>query len=180
MINTLEISKRLNRRHRDVMVAIEKTKHINEVKHNSYTASNGKVHKMYDIPINSAIGFIDGLRNNTVGRIELLQELYALAGSTVIVQGEERRELEFVRELQDALKEFNIYSKLQYKVKQYRIDLFVPSMNIAIEFDEYHHNAVKDSIREKIIVDTLKCKFVRIPDSISLGSAIGKVMKSLL
>jgi len=52
----------------------------------------------------------------------------------------------------------------QYKVDPYRIDLYFPKYNLAIECDEYFHIFKKkeDEIREKYIKEKLNCTFLRI------------------
>lgn len=51
----------------------------------------------------------------------------------------------------------------QYQVLSYRIDWYIPELNLAIEFDEKHHNNIKvlDEVRQKQIEKALKCKFLR-------------------
>lgn len=53
---------------------------------------------------------------------------------------------------------------LQYSVNNYRIDLYFPKYNLAIECDEEHHKKylLSDKIREDNIKDVIKdCKFIR-------------------
>ena len=50
---------------------------------------------------------------------------------------------------------------LQYKVNEYKIDLYFEEKKIAIECDEEHHNIVDDKNREEIIKKELNCKFIR-------------------
>jgi len=54
----------------------------------------------------------------------------------------------------------------QFKVGKYRIDFFIPSFNLAIEFDEKHHQKAQDRIndgeRQNFIEQKLKCNFLRV------------------
>ena len=53
---------------------------------------------------------------------------------------------------------------LQYAVNNYRIDLYFPKYNLAIECDEDHHKKylLSDKIREDNIKETINdCKFIR-------------------
>ncbi len=56
----------------------------------------------------------------------------------------------------------------EYKVLGYFLDYYEPNLNIAIEFDEKHHNEkkvkVKDSIKQHEISSHLSCMFFRIKD----------------
>jgi len=77
------------------------------------------------------------------------------------------------------LEVLSVESIKQYPIVDYKIDLYLPEYNIAIEFDEYHHNKSKDKIREDKIRQAIDCKFVRISDDVELGTAIGLVIKNL-
>jgi very-short-patch-repair endonuclease len=50
---------------------------------------------------------------------------------------------------------------LQYKILNYRIDLYFPKYKLAIECDEYHYNIENDKIRETEIINKLNCVFIR-------------------
>jgi very-short-patch-repair endonuclease len=54
---------------------------------------------------------------------------------------------------------------LQYKVDEYRIDLYFEQHKLAIECDENHHNSIenklKDIQRERYIYQKIKCRFIR-------------------
>ena len=51
----------------------------------------------------------------------------------------------------------------QYRVEKYIIDWYIPELNIAIEFDEKHHNKniKQDNKRSLYIEKKIKCKFIR-------------------
>lgn len=76
-----------------------------------------------------------------------------------------RFEVSFGNMLIEALKELEIEAIPQYKVGKYRVDFYIPSKNIAVEYDEQQHftetNQVQDSQRQKYIENKLGCKFIR-------------------
>jgi very-short-patch-repair endonuclease len=54
--------------------------------------------------------------------------------------------------------------RLQYKVKDYKVDLYFPDYNLCIECDENGHseyNADADRKRTRIITKRLQCKWIR-------------------
>ena len=74
----------------------------------------------------------------------------------------------------------------QYDVDGYRIDLYFPDYNLAIEVDEFNHidrNKVDDMIREKHITQKLGCKFIRFnPDekNFNIGDIISNILENTL
>ncbi|MGK5090756.1 hypothetical protein WDW89_01920 [Deltaproteobacteria bacterium TL4] len=54
--------------------------------------------------------------------------------------------------------------EFEYCFRTYRIDLYIPSIKLAIEVDEHFHECQQeeDTIREKQIIEGLGCEFVRI------------------
>lgn len=75
----------------------------------------------------------------------------------------------------------NIKYILQCPVDNYRIDLYIPKFNLAIEIDEEEHKYKKDydDIRQRYIENKIHCKFVRINEGESCGSVIAKIAKEL-
>lgn len=59
--------------------------------------------------------------------------------------------------------------------------MFIPEYNIAIEIDENEHKykSEYDNMREQEIYDNIKCKFVRIDEDVSVGSAIAMIIKEI-
>ena len=57
----------------------------------------------------------------------------------------------------------------QFKVMDYRIDFYIPLIDLAIEFDEDYHNRasqkVKDCKRQSIIENKLGCTFIRVSEN---------------
>ena len=69
---------------------------------------------------------------------------------------------------------------LEYKVLNYRVDVYFESLNLCVEFDEPHHklksNTEKDKNREKQITDFLKCNFLRF----EIGQEIESIREILM
>lgn len=77
----------------------------------------------------------------------------------------------------------NIYEvKREFIVDNYRIDLYIEDLNLAIECDEYNHkdrNTEDEINRQKYIEDTLSCQFIRFnPDDKNFK--ISKLMNDIL
>ena len=94
----------------------------------------------------------------------------------------ERKEVEFFKSLKEALTPIGIQVEEQYPVLNYRIDGYIESLNLAIEFDEAHHVFKKreDEHRQKEIVNELDCKFIRLPEHNSIAKNIGLVFKEIM
>ena len=95
-----------------------------------------------------------------------------------------RKEIEFLDELEDALRPFNIKGIRQYSVidNKYRIDYYIPSINVAIEYDENNHRNYsyeKHEGRQEEIENQLKCRFIRISDDNTNSYNIGFVIKNI-
>lgn len=92
-----------------------------------------------------------------------------------------RFEYKYLNEIKDFLNLMNIESVEQYKVGNYRIDLYIPKYDIAIEIDEEEHKYKKDKdlIRQKYIENQIHCKFVRVNEGESCGSVIARITKEL-
>lgn len=93
-----------------------------------------------------------------------------------------RKEVVFLDKLEESLKPFNIKGIRQYGILSYRIDYFIPSLNIAIEYDENNHNSYTYEAhegREKEIKEILNCKFIRVTDYNTDEYNIGYIIKSI-
>lgn len=91
----------------------------------------------------------------------------------------ERKEIKFLDKLQEALKPFDLEGIKQYKVLNYRIDFYIPKLNIAIEYDENEHKDYsykQQQGRQKEIENSLGCDFIRINDEQSDEYNIGFVL----
>lgn len=92
-----------------------------------------------------------------------------------------RFEYKYLNEIIDFLDVMNISYVSQFPVDDYKIDLYIPQYNIAIEIDEEEHKYKKDydSKRQSYIENQKHCKFIRINESESCGSVIAKLTKEL-
>lgn len=100
-----------------------------------------------------------------------------------IVIATSRKEIEFIEQLEESLKAFDVIDGIkQYPIFNYRIDFYIPSLNIAIEYDENGHNNYtyeQQEGRQKEIEDKLKCRFIRVTDYESDLYNIGYVIKKI-
>lgn len=92
-----------------------------------------------------------------------------------------RFEYKYLNEIKDFLNLMNVESVEQYQVDNYRIDLYIPKYNIAVEIDEEEHKYKKDydTIRQIYIEKQIHCKFIRINEGESCGSVIARIAKEL-
>ena len=93
-----------------------------------------------------------------------------------------RKEIEFLDQLEESLKPFNIKGIRQYHILSYRIDYYIPSLNIAIEYDENDHKNYtyeQHEGRQKEIEKELNCKFIRVSNKNTNSYNIGLVIKDI-
>lgn len=94
----------------------------------------------------------------------------------------ERKEINFLNQLEESLKPFNIKGERQYSILSYRIDYYIPSLNIAIEYDENNHEHYtyeQHESRQEEIERELNCKFIRVSDENTNEYNIGYVIKNI-
>ena len=96
-----------------------------------------------------------------------------------------RFELSFGEQLEETLKPLGIKIKTQKSMfgGKYRIDFYLPEYNLAIEYDEEHHNEeekkIKDKIREEEIKNELHCEFIRLDYKETDAYNVGLVLKKI-
>lgn len=94
-----------------------------------------------------------------------------------------RKEIDFIDMLEQTLQPFNIKGVAQYRINNYRIDYYIPSFKVAIEYDENGHTSYtyeQQELRQEVIENELGCKFIRVFDDNSHSYNIGFVLKELL
>ena len=97
-----------------------------------------------------------------------------------------RKEIEIVGFIQEMLTQVMIPFEFQKSVANYRIDLYLPSLKLAIEIDENNHadrDPSYEQAREERIREELGCKFLRInPDAsdFKLSSCVGRIMREII
>lgn len=94
-----------------------------------------------------------------------------------------RKELSFIDELEEFLSTLDIVGVKQYNVdNKYRIDYYIPALQIAIEYDENNHNYYnRENEKERLfyIRNKLRCRFIRVTDSVSNARNLGYVVNQL-
>ncbi|MCI7205329.1 MAG: antA/AntB antirepressor family protein [Clostridium sp.] len=93
-----------------------------------------------------------------------------------------RKEDQFIDKLEEALKPFGIKGERQYHILGYRIDYYIASINLAIEYDENEHTYYSYEAqegRQKTIQNKLNCKFIRVSDEKSDAYNIGYIIKNI-
>ena len=98
-----------------------------------------------------------------------------------------RKEIYFLEKLEEALKPFELKVITQFPVKNrhggyYRIDFYIPSKNIAIEYDENSHKGYSYEShegRQKYIEQEIGCRFIRVTDENSDEYNVGLVIKEM-
>lgn len=71
---------------------------------------------------------------------------------------------------------------MEYSVKPYRIDAYIPQYNIAIEIDENEHSSYdreKEIERSRFITQQLRCSWIRIDDQLSQQETVSSLLKQL-
>ena len=101
----------------------------------------------------------------------------------------ERKENSFADILVNALKAFNVHDAILQHVYTdnnghvYRIDLYIPSLNVAIEYNEKNHigyTVEAFEVREDNIRKSLGCEVVNVLDAHENGYNVGFVIKMML
>lgn len=92
-----------------------------------------------------------------------------------------RFEYKYLNEIKDFLNLMNIDSVEQYQLDNYRIDLYIPKYNTAIEIDEEEHKYQQDydHKRQNYIENKIHCKFIRINEGESCGCVLARITKEL-
>ena len=140
----------------------------------------------YYITLNNSILIVERDKSSFYND-NVLKWLYSLKqdNTKIIVRNNKRPEIKFLDKLEEALKPFNIKGIRQYCLfkGKYRIDYYIESKNIAIEYDEGQHknksNVINDKIRQEEIEKELKCKFIRVSIENSDEYNIGFIIKEI-
>ena len=94
-----------------------------------------------------------------------------------------RKEIEFLDMLEEVLKPFGYKTIRQYSVLDYKIDLYIEDLNIAVEYDEdnhKHYSYEQHEWRQVLIEKELGCKFIRLSDKEDDLYNVGLVMKGIM
>lgn len=92
-----------------------------------------------------------------------------------------RFEYKYLNEIKDFLDKMGISYIEQFHVNGFRVDLYIPVYNIAIEIDEKEHKYKKayDLKRQNYIESQIHCKFIRVNEEDSCGSIMAIIVKVL-
>ena len=116
---------------------------------------------------------------------KLLKEYFDSKSNVTFIHN---KEIRFREKLKEALSAFHINdiefqkSIQNNKGTNYRIDCYIPSLNIAIEYDENGHanyTYEEHEGRQKEIEEMLKCRFIRVSDKNTHEYNIGLVIKKM-
>ena len=120
----------------------------------------------------------------TKDRIPLIDIYNKISNSKELYIYKEKKEYKFIGALMDSLKGIGIEKSIPeyYCCSKYRIDLYLPELNIAIEYDENNHRGYSYEQQERRqieIEENLKCKFIRVNSEDGLFYNIGYCIKEI-
>ena len=181
-ITSLEISESTNKRHSHVLKDVRNLQNNIELKYEKwyYIDVWNRRQVYYRMDLMSALKLVESYNITTTNRGLLIKNINEKLNQIVAIQGQERRELEFKREVINALSVFGINAIPEFYIKPYRIDLYIPSKKLAVEFDEPTHREAKDLPRQLEISRKIQCRFLRIKAEEPIGKSIGMVIKSCI
>ena len=190
-MNSLEIANITKKEHRNLIRDIRSIiKILNETNANiddyfiksTYTTIQNKIQPCYECTKLGCYLIRDSIKGNAKILFTVaLQELYKDEAITLIPI--DRKEIEFIDALEEALEPFDIKGIRQYNILNYRIDYYIESLNIAIEYDEYTHKDYSYEAhegRQAQIEEVLGCRFIRVSDDKTNNYNIGYVLKIIL
>jgi Rha family phage regulatory protein len=186
-ITSLEIAEVTEKRHDHVMRDIRnQINNLGELAEglfteSTYTDKQGQQRPCYVLSHEGVYTLANAMRGKSKGA--LLNHLKSVGyDSELHIIELERKEIEFFAELGEALEPMNLTLNTQHRVLSYRLDGYIPSLNLAIEYDEEHHkhNTEKDKHRQTIIEKELGCDFVRLSELDSNAKNIGKIMAKVV
>ena len=150
---------------------------------NEYKDNSGKMNKYYECTKLGCDMLATKLKNKDSFLLaEKLRSVFSYKDKSMIFLNLEREEIEFIDKLEGALKPFSIKGERQYSVLGYRIDYYISSLKIAIEYDENNHSNYlynNQEGRQKKIEKKLGCRFIRVSNDKSHSYNIGLVIKNI-
>lgn len=198
-ITTIEIAEMMNMKHYKVLEKLDGTKDgktkglinvLNDGKYqlqkyfllSYYKDKSGKKNKCYICTLNGVKMLLDNFRNYK-NKFYLLKwyENNTNMNDEIILY--ERKEIEFIYALEQALSPLSIIGIRQYQILQYYIYYYIPSIKLAIEYDENDHKDYtyeKQELRQEKIEKELGCKFIRLSDTNDNYYNIGLVVKEII
>lgn len=151
-----------------------------------YTPTGGGKQQLKYINAGNVIRLVEKSKTVTEStKVDFLKFLNLDKDKAIIISS--RKEIEFLDTLEAQLKVFDITNfKHQYSNMQcgdYRIDLYIPELNVAIEYDENshkHYTYEQQEIRQQLIEEELGCRFIRVSDDKSHVENSAIVLRELM
>lgn len=148
----------------------------------SYLDGNNQSRKCYEVTVPGLKLLIDSLRKTPKLEpiIELYSELSPSTHKTVLI---DRKETEFVDMLESVLAPLGLTVERQKQVLKYRLDVYIPEINVAIEYDEVAHanySYDEEEGRQRDIERKLGCKFIRLDERVSHSRNVGIVISRIV
>ena len=141
------------------------------------------VQKKKFISEDNVVTLINGSKLITTKEKErLLASLYTSTGNKLTVVNS-RDEVEFYHALRTVLKQIGLTVESQYKVDKYYVDIYIPELNLAIEFDEDLHKGYDNNAeceREYVIFDVMGVDMLRLNGNDDALMNIGKVVGCIM
>lgn len=185
-VSSRQIAEAFGRRHADVLRMIRNIPFkYNLFIKSSYKDNSGKENNQYFISLDGCKALIDATRLCTKGRVEFIDFVNEQFGEEIdTVFLTQRHEERFVEKLKESLKAMGYTMEQQYNIGGFRIDAYIPRLNIAVEYDEEQHFVgrakAEDKKRQKYIESKLGCTFVRCHFKDSDAFNIGKVFAEII
>lgn len=145
-------------------------------------STDGKKYSTRMFSYKGILGIINYSSVSATRKSEFLNWVNKVNGKQLFTVIDARKEIYFLDKLEPFLKVFNITGARQYKVLDYRIDFYIPSLNIAIEYDETAHQYYsyeQQGLRQELIENALHCRFIRLSDKDADEVNLARVIKEI-
>ncbi|MGL5051261.1 MAG: Rha family transcriptional regulator [Fusobacteriaceae bacterium] len=178
VVSSRIVAKELGKEHKHIISKIKEVLGIASVFVGSYKDSYGREQTEYLLTE-------EGLKKLISRYSNITPEQYKSLGinDVDVVYNHTRFEISFGNMLEEYLNEFDIEIDKQFNVDGYRVDFYIPSKNICVEYDEKQHftsmNVDKDLERQRYIEDKIGCKFIRCDYRDSDVKNLAKVIKEI-
>jgi len=164
----------------DLKLKVNKNILVEQFKlYNKQSFANSK--NIYALTLTGYIRYLNLIQDAQIGK-EILN-IYFEYNKDVYAVLENRKEILFRNSIKNCLKEICTIN-FQHYVDGYKIDIYIPEFNLAIEYDEIGSNHTykqdDDIIRQKYIENKLGCTFIRISETLTLEEGINIILKYIM
>jgi Rha family phage regulatory protein len=175
MTDSLKLAEMLEKRHDRVLRDIKfldcnEDFRKNNFKKSNYVNSQNKIQPKYNITESGFKFLVASYRGPKARKIRK---------SLGLIPANDDIEGKYLEIISDSFS--HLRQEFQKTVGAYRIDLYFPDINVAVEIDEYHHvHQIKnDETRESYIKTVLGCEFLRFhtQGTSSIGVVINQIIK---